>query len=86
VEKWGFSIIHSMRGGDDGDMVFVWNNPVCIVAFKPYLQQVFRKELEKNQEEDDIKRKCLGRESNSHRDKLRGILSPKIPRMRGAIN
>jgi len=47
VEKWGFSIIHSIRGGDDGDMVFVWNSPVCIVAFKPYLQQVFRKELEK---------------------------------------
>ena len=45
MEKWGFSIIHSIRGGDDGDMVFVWNCPVCILAVEPYLQQVFWKEL-----------------------------------------
>ena len=50
----GFFYNPLIKGGDDGDMVFVWNSLVCIVAFKPYLQQVFRKELEKNQEEGVI--------------------------------
>ena len=54
----GFFYNPLIRGGDDGDMVFVWNSLVCIVAFKPYLQQVFRKELEK-----EIKRKTIYKRS-----------------------
>ena len=34
-------------GRGNGDLVFVWGHPVCIVDFEPYLQQVFWEELEK---------------------------------------
>jgi hypothetical protein len=44
----GFFYNSFIGGRGHGDMVFIWGSPVCIVAFEPYLQQVFWEEL-KNQ-------------------------------------
>ena len=57
----GFFYNPLIGGGDDGDMVFVWNSLVCIVAFKPYLQKIFREKLRKEiKGEGDIKKEVPG--------------------------
>jgi hypothetical protein len=43
----GFFYNPLIGGRGHGDMVFVWNRPVCIVDFESYLQQVFWEKLEK---------------------------------------